>query len=156
MKPFTGERDFDAYVRVFESSPLGSLEGSSNALQMEGASAETDLKWSTIEYNLKEANHPYLSLMAFDTLEAVYGENVASEMTGHFSSVRKSKDIFVGLTSPSCKSEEAIATMSSVHLKIENRDGCILLYGEKPYTGFHNLTFDWSKGYPKAVVTQIV
>ncbi len=156
MKPYTGEKDFDAFVRVFESSPLGTLEGSRNALLMEGSSAETDLKWSTIEYHLRAAKHPYLSLMSFDTLEAVYGGNVASEMTGHFSSIRKSHDIFIGITTPTCKSAEAVASMSSVHLKIENVDGCIVLYGEKPYSGFHNLSFDWGLGYPKAIITPIV
>ncbi|MEE9236922.1 MAG: gas vesicle protein GvpD P-loop domain-containing protein [Thermoplasmata archaeon] len=156
MTPYTGKKYFDASVRVFESSPLGSLEGSRNALQMEGSSVETDLKWSIIEYHLGEAKHPFLSLMAFDTLEAVYGENVASQMTSHFSSIRKSKDIFVGLTSPTCKSAGTVANMSTVHLRVENVDGCILLFGEKPYTGFHNLAFDWSEGYPKAVITQIV
>ncbi len=156
VKPYTGDRIFDNYVRVFESSPLGSLEGSPNALQMEGSDVETDLKWSTIEYSLGEALHPFLSLMAFDTLESVYGEDVASLMTSHFSSVRKSKDIFVGLTSPAGQSAEAVANISSVHLRVQNVDGCILLFSEKPYTGFYNLSFDYSAGIPKAVVTHIV
>lgn len=156
VKPYTGAKDFDAHVRVFESSPLGSLEGSQNALQMEGTSAETDLKWSTIEYHLREAKHPFLSLMSFDTLESVYGEGVASEMTGHFSAIRRSQDVFVGLTSSTCRSAEAVANLSTIHLRVENVDGCILLFGEKPYTGFHNLRFDRSRGYPKAVITQIV
>ncbi len=156
IRLYTGEEAFDTYVRVFESSPLGSLESSKNALQMEGSSVETDLKWSTVEYNLSGAKHPFLSLMAFDTLEAVYGEAVSSEMTGHFSSIRKSQDIFVGLTSPTCKSAEAVANASSVHLRVENVDGCILIFGEKPYTGFYNLSFDYRKGCPKAVITQIV
>ncbi|MFQ5838175.1 MAG: gas vesicle protein GvpD P-loop domain-containing protein [Thermoplasmata archaeon] len=154
--PYTGEEAFDNYVRVFESSPLGSLEGSKNALQMEGSSVETDLKWSTIEYNLSGAKHPFLSLMAFDTLEAVYGETVASEMTGHFSAIRKAKDIFIGLTTPTCKSAESVANISSVHLRVENVDGCILLFGEKPYTGFYNLSFDYGLGRPKAILTPVV
>ncbi len=156
LKPYTGEKIFDTYVRVFESSPLGSLEGSRNALQMEGSDVETDLKWSTIEYSLGLAQHPFLDLMAYDTLEAVYGEDVASEMTGHLSSVRKSKDVFVGLTSPMGKSADAVANISSVHLRIQNVDGCIIIYAEKPHTGFHNLSFDYSTGVPKAVVTPIV
>lgn len=156
VRPYTGDEIFDTYVRVFESSPLGSLEGSPNALQMEGSDVETDLKWSTIEYGLGKAQHPFLSLMAFDTLEAVYGEDVASVMTSHFSSIQKSNDIFVGLTSPTGKSAEAVANSSSVHLRVENVDGCILLFGEKPYTGFFNLSFEYSSGCPKAVVTHIV
>lgn len=156
LRRFTSEEHFDDYVRVFESSPLGSLEGSKNALQMEGTSVETDLKWSTIEYHLGKARHPFLSLMAFDTLEAVYGADVAAQMTGHFSSISKSQDIFVGLTSPGSQSVDAVANLASIHLKIQNVDGCVLLSGEKPHLGFHNLAFDWSRGHPKAVITQIV
>jgi hypothetical protein len=156
LLPYVGEDAFDAAVRVFEAAPLGSLEGTRNALPMEGSSVETDLKWSTVQYHLESAEQPFLSLVAFDTLEAVYGGDVVSELTGHLTAVRKAKDLFVGVTTPHSDSAEAVANLASVHLRMENVDGAILLYGEKPFTAFHTLVFDTSQGVPRARLVPVV
>lgn len=156
LVPYVGEAAFDACVRVFEAAPLGSLEGSEGALQMEGSSAETDLKWSTIAYHLGEAEPPFLSLMAFDTLEAVYGPGVMADLTNHFTSLRKAKGVFVGLTTSSCASTETVANLASLHLRMENLDGSIVLYGEKPFTPFHTLSFEFDRGFPRARLIPVV
>ncbi|MEE8199314.1 MAG: hypothetical protein V3R48_06340, partial [Thermoplasmata archaeon] len=136
--------------------PLGTLESSAAALQMEGADVETDLRWSTIQYHLGDAGSPVLSLLAFDTLEAVYGPEVASRLTGHLAAIRKSKDVFVGLASADSPSAEALANLASVHLRIENVEGSILLYGEKPYTSFHSISYDVERGFPQARLLPVV
>ena len=154
--PFLKEGAFEQHVRVFESSPLGSLEGSKNALHMEGSNVDTDLKWSNVEYRLPNSKHPFLSLLAFDTLESVYGETVLEQLTGHLSSVRRSKDILVGHVSPLTKSTQKLANIAHVHLKVQNVNGSILLFGQKPYTELFNLAFSYETGVPRAVLTPIV
>lgn len=147
---------FERHVRVFESSPLGSLEGSKNALHMEGSNVDTDLKWSNVEYRLPNSEHPFLSLLAFDTLESVYGEGVLEQMTGHLSAVRRNRDILIGHVSPLTKSTQKLATIAHIHLKVQNVNGSILLFGQKPYTGLFNLAFSHENGVPRAVLTPIV
>ncbi len=156
LKRYVGVAALDRFIRVFEAAPLGTLESSAAALPMEGADVETDLRWSTIQYHLGDASSPVLSLLAFDTLEAVYGPEVASRLTGHFAAIRKSKDVFVGLTSADSLSAEALANLASVHLRIENVEGSILLYGEKPYTPFHSISFDVERGFPQARLLPVV
>ena len=147
---------FDQNVRVFESSPLGSLEGSPNALHMEGSNVDTDLKWSNVEYRLPNSSHPFLSLLAFDTLESVYGENVLEQMTGHLTAVRRSHDILLGHVSPLTKSTQKLTNIANVHLKVQNVNGAILLFGQKPFTELFNLSFSYETGTPNAVLTPIV
>ncbi|MFQ6013005.1 MAG: gas vesicle protein GvpD P-loop domain-containing protein [Thermoplasmata archaeon] len=156
LQPYVGAPALDRYVRVFEAAPLGTLESSTSALQMEGTDVETDLRWSTLQYHLGDARRPLLSLLAFDTLEAVYGPEVASRLTGHLAAIRKSKDVFVGLTAADSPSAEALANLASVHLRIENVEGSILLYGEKPYTPFHSLSYDPEEGFSRARLIPVV
>jgi KaiC/GvpD/RAD55 family RecA-like ATPase len=154
--PYLKPGVFDQHIRVFESSPLGTLEGSKNALHMEGSNVDTDLKWSNVEYRLPGSKHPFLSFLAFDTLESVYGDSVLEQMTGHVSAVRRSRDILVGHVSPLTKSTPKITNLAHVHVKVQNANGTILLFGQKPYTELFHLTFSHESGAPRAVLTPIV
>lgn len=156
LRPFLPADVFDARVRVFESSPLGSLEGSKNALHMEGSNVDADLKWSNVEYRLPGCKHPFLSFPAFDTLESVYGESVLEQMTAHLSAVRRGRDVFIGHASPMTKSTQKLANLAHMHLKVQNVNGSILLFGQKPYTELFSLSFSYAKGVPKAALTPIV
>jgi len=156
VEPFVEPGVFDQHVRVFETTSLGGTEVSKDALHMEGSNVDTDLKWSNVEYHLPKSQHPFLSLLSFDTLEAVYGESVLEALSGHIASVRRQRDIFVGMTTPLAKSSERLASMAAQHVRVENLDGSIVLYGEKPYTGLHSLSFSFGKGHPTAVLTPIL
>src|SRR2546430_14289343 len=91
---------FAANVRVFEAATLGSAEVSRTVLHMEGTSVGSDLKWSNVECQLPKGERPFLALMAFDTLESVYGEKVIEAMSGVFASVRRPNDVFAGFVTP--------------------------------------------------------
>jgi len=156
VAPHLDAGGFDTFVRVFETTSLGGMEVPKGALHMEGSNVDTDLKWSNVEYHLPKAQHPFLSLLSFDTLESVYGDGVLEQLTGHISAVRHQRDVFVGITTPLTSSAQKIASMASQHVKVENLDGSIVLYGEKPHTELHNLSFSFADGRPRAVLTPIV
>ena len=147
---------FDKRVRVFESTPIGSLEESKSALHVEGTSVDTDLKWNNVEYHLPNTAHPFLSLMAFDTLESVYGTSVLEGMSGHISSVRRNRDVFFGICTATTSSNQKLGDLSNVHIKLRNVAGTVLLYCEKPYTELYHLAFDHSSGCPQVVLTPLV
>ena len=156
LGPYLTGADFDGRVRVFESSPLGTFDGGKNALHMEGSNVDTDLKWSNVEYRLPGTKHPFLSFVAFDTLESVYGDDVFDEMTGHLSAVRRGKDCFIGHVSPTTKSTPRLANLAHIHVRVHNLNGSILLYGQKPYTELYNLSLAYRNGVPRIVLTPIV
>jgi hypothetical protein len=157
VEPYVGKEAFAEGLTLFETAPGEGSEAGVKTIQLEGTKVESDLRWNNVEYNLGKAKHPFLALVAFDTLESVYpGQDVVSGLTGPLASLRRNRDVFVALTYPQARSAAALANLSAVHLRIENVDGCLLLYGQKPFTGLHNLVFDLAGGYPKAHLTPVV
>ena len=156
LSPYLEPGGFEASVRVFESSGLGSVDSPKGALHMEGQHPDSDLKWSNVEYHLPKASKPLLSLMSFDTLESVYGAKVLEQMSAHIASVRRARDIFVGLSNPLLASNDRLGSMAHVHVKVANLNGSIVLYGEKPFTEIFNLDFTYDGGVPKAELTPIL
>jgi len=147
---------FDANVRVFEAATLGSAEVSRIVLHMEGTNVDSDLKWSNVEFQLPKAERPFLGLMAFDTLESVYGEKVIEGMSGVFSALRRAKDVFVGFVTPDSASAAKLENLAYAVFRIDSVNGSVVLYGQKPYTELFNLSWDWSGGFPKAELRPIV
>lgn len=154
--PYLGEDIYNKYVRVYEAIQIESFKGSENTLALDGTDLAEELKWKKIEYTLEQAKHPFLSMMSFDTLESMYDVDVVERLTAHLTSIRREKDIFVGIILPTDKSVGKLTNVAHTHLKIENLDGSVVLYGEKPFTELFALDFDVSKGYPKADLTPIV
>jgi hypothetical protein len=157
IAPYLGEETYNKYVRVFEALQLESFVGAENAIALDGGDVAEDLKWKKIEFSLQDSKHPYLSILSFDTLESMYGGGELIEgLTAHLTSIRRDKDIFVGILVPTDESIGKLANVAHTHLKIENIDGSVVLYGEKPFTELFALSFDVSKGYPKTNLTPIV
>ncbi len=147
---------FETHIQVFESVTLGGGEVSRNALHMEGNNVDNDLKWSNVEYHLPKSARPFLALMAFDTLESVYGDKVLEQMSGVLGTVRRAHDVFVGFVTPQSASAAKLANLASSVLHLESINGSVVLYGEKPYTELFNLSWDLSGGVPEAVLRPIV
>ncbi len=157
LDPYVGATAFQETIALFEVTSGSVAEAGVRSIQLEGTSIENDLRWPTVEYHLSKAKDPYLSLVAFDTLESVYpGQDIVGGLTGHLAALRRSRGVFVGITAPHNRSTPALANLATVHLRIGNVDGCMVLYGEKPYTGLHNLSFDVTAGFPRAILTPIV
>ncbi|MCK4442943.1 MAG: hypothetical protein KAW09_00255, partial [Thermoplasmata archaeon] len=154
--PYLGEETYNKYVRVFEAIQIESFKAAENTVALDGNDLAEDMKWKKIEYTLEKAEHPFLSLMSFDTLESMYEQDAVEGLTAHLTSIRRDKDIFVGILIPTDKSIGKLTNVAHTHLKIENLDGSVVLYGEKPFTELFALDFDVSKGYPKADLTPIV
>ena len=157
IAPYLGEETYNKYVRVFEALQLETFVAAENAIALDGGDVAEDLKWKKIEFSLQDSKHPYLSILSFDTLESMYGGGELIEgLTAHLTSIRRDKDIFVGILVPTDESIGKLTNVAHTHLKIENIDGSVVLYGEKPFTELFALSFDVSKGYPKTNLTPIV
>ena len=156
VHPHLPPNAFETHVQVFESVTLGSAEVSKNALHMEGTNVDNDLKWSNVEYHLPKSVRPFLALMAFDTLESVYGDKVLEQMSGVIAAVRRAGDVFVGFVTPQSASGAKLANLASTVVHLENLNGSVVLYGEKPYTELFAVSWDWSAGVPEMLLRPIV
>jgi KaiC/GvpD/RAD55 family RecA-like ATPase len=156
VSPHLPEGALDMHVRVFESATLGSMDVGRNVLNMEGTNIGSDLKWSNVEFQLPKSERPFLALLAFDTLESVYGEKVVEELSGVFSTVRRAKDAIVGFVIPQSASAPKLENLAHVVIHVDSVNGSVVLYGQKPYTELFNVSWDWSAGVPKAQLRPIV
>src|SRR5207244_417706 len=82
-----------------------------------------------VEFQLPQAERPFLAFMAFDTLESVYEEKVLEEMSGVFSAVRRAKDVFVGFVTPQSASASKLENLARVVLHLDSINGSVVLYG---------------------------
>src|SRR5437667_6018627 len=105
---------------------------------------DVDLKWSNVEFQLPKVDRPFLGLMAFDTLESVYGERVIEAMSGVFSALRRAKDVFVGFVTPDSASAAKLENLAYAVFRIDSVKCSEVVYGQKQYTELFNLTLESS------------
>jgi hypothetical protein len=123
---------FDKCVRVGEH--ISGLAGSQYVIPLEGTDASSDFKWQTLTYHLQGTDAPSLSLMGFDTLESIYGNQVMEQLIEHMAMVRRNRSVFVGIVSPSSASTQRLIDLATVRLRVERVLGTVVLCGEEPYT----------------------
>lgn len=136
------KEEFDRYVRIPEKATQMGTTGDRFVLPVEGTTALADFSWQGLAFSLKEAGVPFLSLMGFDTMEAIYGNHVMDQLTDHLLSIRRNGGVFVGITSPSTSSAHRLADLATTHVKIDRIGGTIVMYGEKPFTECNALRFE--------------
>jgi KaiC/GvpD/RAD55 family RecA-like ATPase len=123
---------FDKCVRVGEH--VSGMASSQYMIPLEGTDASSDFKWQTLTYHLQGTDTPSLSLMGFDTLESIYGNQVMEQLIDHMAMVRRNKSVFVGIVSPSSASTQRLIDLATVRLRVERIVGTVVLCGEEPYT----------------------
>ncbi|MBX8632364.1 MAG: hypothetical protein KIY12_06245 [Thermoplasmata archaeon] len=141
-----GEEKFERNVRIFEQSSAAPTDVP-YLISLEGNKLLTDLKWETIEYNLSESNHPFLSLLGFDILESMYGSEddsgLLDGLVEHVGAIRRGKHVMVAQALSSSKLYlQWLSDISLMHIKLENIEGTVMLYGMKPYTQFYGMMPD--------------
>ncbi len=141
-----GEDRFERNVRIFEHSTAAPTDVP-YLISLEGNKLLTDLKWETIEYNLNECNHPFLSLLGFDILESMYGNDedngFLDGLVEHVGAIRRGNHVMVAQAlSSSTTYLQWLSDISLLHIKLENIEGTVMMYGLKPYTQFYGMMPD--------------
>jgi KaiC/GvpD/RAD55 family RecA-like ATPase len=91
---------FDANVRILEPH-AASESPKPYALTLEGEDVKVDMKWQDVQYALKGAKSPMLTIMGFDTLESIYGSGVLDGMMDYLTSLLNNDGVFVATVTPS-------------------------------------------------------
>ena len=141
-----GEDRFERNVRIFEHSTAAPTDVP-YLISLEGNKLLTDLKWETIEYNLSECNHPFLSLLGFDILESMYGKEddkgFLDGLVEHVGAIRRGNHVMVAQALSSSRTYlQWLSDISLLHVKLENIEGTVMMYGLKPYTQFFGMMPD--------------
>lgn len=136
-------------LRVLDSS--GIAEGSYPFVTtIEGSEVSHDLRWDSLRYMLSGASSPYLSLLGYDALEAQYGQDVLAEAFGHIDSARRDGQVVVAEATQASKSLLSLAHQAQMHVKLESMEGAVMLCGQKPFTPYYHLEFEFEDGVPNA------
>jgi hypothetical protein len=109
--------------------------------EIEGSDVAQDLRWDSLKYMLSESSTPYLSMLGFDSIEAIYGEEVFKNSLPHIDAMRRSGSVVVAIASTLTKSLGPLREQSKMHVKFENISGRVMACGHKPYSPYFYLDF---------------
>lgn len=154
---FTHE-EIAPYLRIFEVAKPRMAEREPYVVPLKGEDIWEDyVEWARIEEELTaRTEQPIVQLVAYDTLETVYGLGSFRRIVGP--AVAKARSLRNLSIAVGCITEEAVkraASRSDIYLRLVRDHGTYLLYGVKPRTSLHVLEMDTSSGYPQPKLTPI-
>ncbi|MEM0449845.1 MAG: gas vesicle protein GvpD P-loop domain-containing protein [Methanomassiliicoccales archaeon] len=113
---------------------------------IEGADAAQDLKLNSLKFMLsRSANEPYLSILGFDSLEALYGVNVLPDIFVHMEAMKRAGNVVLAEATSSSASLKQLTHQARTHLKLESLAGTVMLCGQKPVSPYYFLDFESAK-----------
>jgi KaiC/GvpD/RAD55 family RecA-like ATPase len=136
-------------MRVLDASGSGDSPYTFVAT-IEGSRASHDLRWDPLKYMLSGSSRPYLSLLGYDALEARYGRDVLADSFGHIDSARRDGQVVVAEATQASGVVIQLANHAQMHLKLESIEGAVVLCGQKPFTPYYHLEFEFEEGRPSA------
>ena len=74
----------------------------------------------------------------------------------HLSSIKRHQAVFVGFTTPSTASNDRMADLATVHLRLERIGGTPVLYGEEPFTECNAVTYEENDGWGQLRLTPLL
>ena len=142
MRMLTGQERLHA-LRILDVQ--GELAGQYESVKtMEGSDIAQDLRWSEMRYMMEAANAsgPYLSILGYDAMEAIYGSGVFKSSLEHIDAMRRGGHVVIAIASSRSASLNALRQQAKLHIRFEDMDGCVMAAGMKPNTPYLYLDFD--------------
>jgi KaiC/GvpD/RAD55 family RecA-like ATPase len=104
-----------------------------------------------------KANRPCCLTLSIDGEELRRGSRAALKLAlDVLAKVRATGDVAIALVTPSTTITQSLSDVCDLHLQLEEVNGCLLLYGKRPPTILHAVTYDYSNGYPQVQLTPLV
>ncbi len=113
---------------------------------IEGEDAGQDLRMSSINYMLAESQAPRLSILGYDVMEGLYGQDVFKRTLQHIDGMRRAGHVVIAIASSTSSSLASLREQAKIHLRFENMGGCVMMVGMKPHTPYYYLDFEGQEG----------
>jgi KaiC/GvpD/RAD55 family RecA-like ATPase len=141
MRKMVSKEALNGCVRVLDNSPM---EKSYEFVSViEGSDAAQDLRLNSLRFMLaRSAVEPYLSILGFDSLEALYGPGVLPDTFMHLEAMKRSGNVVLAEATTSCGSLRQLSHQARIHLKLESLAGTVMLCAQKPLTPYYYLDFE--------------
>jgi len=143
MRKMVSKEALSGCVRVLDNSPM---EKSFEFVSViEGSDAAQDLRLNSLRFMLaRSAVEPYLSILGFDSLEALYGPDVLPDTFMHLEAMKRSGNVVLAEATTSSGSLKQLSHQARIHLKLESLAGTVMLCAQKPLTPYYYLDFEAS------------
>jgi hypothetical protein len=79
-----------------------------------------------------------------------------AEYNKDLANIRDSGSLSIGIASQLTKVREEFLRIADYHLKMQNVSNSLVIYGVKPFTNLHGLSFVFERGYPSLSLVEIV
>lgn len=113
---------------------------------IEGSDAAQDLRLNSLRFMLsRSAVEPYMSILGFDSLEALYGPSVLPDTFVHLEAMKRAGNVVLAEATTSCASLKQLAHQARMHIKLESLAGTVMLCGQKPVSPYYYLDFEFAK-----------
>jgi len=155
LRPYIGDKALEERVRIVEfNSQLPSKPWILKPRgQQMGDLAESYKAWGA----LKETSAGMMVTFDFDRLVQIYGEDLTLPGFAEIEEGLRDKETFsVGISSRPTKLRDEFLRQADYHIKVQDWNGHLLVYGVKPFTHIHGATFNFDKGYPSLDLVEIV
>jgi len=140
MRKLVSKEALNGCIRVLDSSPMEKPYEFVSVI--EGGDAAQDLRLNSLRFMLaRSAVEPYLSILGFDSLEAVYGTDVLPDTFTHLEAMKRSGNVVLAEATASCASLRQLSHQARIHLKLESLAGTIMLCAQKPLTPYYYLDY---------------
>lgn len=155
LKPIIGEDRLNQLVKCFEVAIPSPCKTGKFVVKLKGEKTSEDME--TILGEIGLANGPTYSFISLDDVANYYNEDgVANVLTHGSEKTRRTHGLLVLKAPTSFGKIEDISSRAAVHLKLEEMDGAVVLYGIRPHTVYHVMEADTSRGYPDLRLTRIL
>jgi KaiC/GvpD/RAD55 family RecA-like ATPase len=155
LRPYVGDRALEERVRIVEfnsQQPSKPWILKPKGQQMRDL-AEMYRAWD----DLKKTSTGMMVTFDFDRLVQIYGEDLTLPGFAEIEEgLRDDQTFSIGISSRPTKLRDEFLRQADYHIKVQDYNGHLLIYGVKPFTQVHGATFNFHKGYPSLELVEIV
>jgi len=131
--------EIEENIHLLEPAGSSGFTDRSATNWLDGSDLKTDLDWEGIKYSLRKKKAPFLSIVAMDSLQAIYGSDAPLHLFEHIGAVKGSNGIFIAIMDSTDEHLERIAAISRRHLVMDMLHNAPVIYGKKPFSGFYGM-----------------
>jgi KaiC/GvpD/RAD55 family RecA-like ATPase len=150
-----GQKALEQRVRIAEFNQV--LPARKWRLSLKGRLEEDGLSFGNCWKEMSSVSSSIVLASDFDKIVQVYGEDLfLPGLADIGASIRDSRALSIGMASRPTKLREDFLRIADYHLKMQNINGSLVIYGVKPFTNIHGVSFEFEKGFPELRLREVV
>ena len=117
-----------------------------------------DMFWQVVGQLTKvgEGRRPNLTILSIDRLEMMFGHEYITPIFSRGPAMtRYYGDATIFIAKHSTSGKDTLADATTMHLKLDEIDGALVIHSVRPPSRIHKVSYDYSQGYPSVKLTPV-